>query len=173
MERRERLLLQFDIARENRRFEIQMFWQRANYFLVLNTALAIGVFTVDNVSASVLISGFGVVASVLWYRTNLGAKFWQSFWENEVHRLAKLLGIYALALDDDAIYAAADEIEAQDERTNVKKWINKQIRKHPSVSANMILLSMWTILGWSLLLVAFTIIGIVGMINDDPYFIFD
>ena len=70
-------LKELEIALENRRFEISLFWQRANYFLVLNTALAIGAYSVSKVFISILICGFGVFVSALWFRTNIGAKFWQ------------------------------------------------------------------------------------------------
>ena len=42
--REERL---FKIALETRNFEILLYWQRSNYFLVLNTALAVGFFSVN------------------------------------------------------------------------------------------------------------------------------
>ena len=35
---------QFERATSERQFEIQMFWQRSNYFMVLNTAIAVGFF---------------------------------------------------------------------------------------------------------------------------------
>lgn len=143
------VLLEFNVARQNRVFEIQMFWQRANYFLVLHTALAVGAYTVNSLELSALIALFGVLAAFLWFRTNLGSKFWQSFWENEVHRLAKLLDVRALALTDAAIFEDAHEIEAQEDTSFLKRWLNRRIRSKPTVSSNMIWLSLWTIVAWS------------------------
>src|SRR4051794_9535536 len=74
----------FQTAYRTRNFEIGLFWQRSNYFLVLNTAIAAGFFVADR-SFRPLLCVLGAVVSGLWFAVNLGSKFWQERWE---HRLA-------------------------------------------------------------------------------------
>lgn len=59
-----------EVALANRTFELQLFWQRSNYFLVLITALGVGAFTARTPFLGFCISLFAVVVSALWYRTN-------------------------------------------------------------------------------------------------------
>ncbi len=60
--------------------EIGLFWQRSNYFLVLNTAIATGFFVLVDKSAplAVLLGPLGCWVSVLWFAVNLGSKYWQT-----------------------------------------------------------------------------------------------
>ncbi len=156
----EKTLLELEIARENRRFEIQMFWQRSNYFLALNSALAVGVFAGNNALFTFLISGFGIIASTLWYRTNLGARYWQVYWESEVHKLAKEIGIEAFARTDDEILANASSFGSTTNKTKLRKFVDTQVNNKPSVSYNMILLSMAAIVVWLIIFFAFSVIQI-------------
>jgi hypothetical protein len=71
-------------AKEVRNMEIQLFWQRSNYFLVLSTAVAAGFFSLKEGKYSIPLAVLGVVVGCLWFAVNLGSKFWQSRWE---HRL--------------------------------------------------------------------------------------
>jgi len=66
-----------DIALINRNFEIGLFWQRSNYFLVLNSAIAIAFFSFlgnDNNSKAIpiVMAGFGLIVSCLWLRVLFG-----------------------------------------------------------------------------------------------------
>jgi hypothetical protein len=72
-------------ALETRNLEINLFWQRSNYFLVLNTALAVGFLNVKDGEYSLVLAIFGAIVSGLWFQVNLGSKYWQSRWE---HRLS-------------------------------------------------------------------------------------
>lgn len=75
----------FEIALAARNFEIKMFWQRCNYFLLLNTSVGVGV-------GAVIVSGkgkilipflciIGLFVCLAWIKVGLGAKYWQSYWE--------------------------------------------------------------------------------------------
>lgn len=81
----------YKIAIETRNMEIGLFWQRSNYFLVLNTAIAVGFFSVNESNYQIALSVFGLIVSVLWFRANLGSKYWQSRWEHRVSKLEKLI----------------------------------------------------------------------------------
>jgi hypothetical protein len=146
----------YKIALETRNLEIGLFWQRSNYFLVLNVALALGFFKVENnILYSTALSVFGAIISILWLRVNLGSKFWQSRWEE---RLKIQESILAPNLN---FFAAEDQIINDDVKRNIlenkprKRWFKKAmdegIMKRHSVSYNMILLSVLFIIGWSVL----------------------
>ena len=66
-----------DIALETRNFEISLFWQRSNYFLILNTAISTGALLKfsDQNYLSLILSVFGMLVSFLWIQVNLGSKF--------------------------------------------------------------------------------------------------
>src|SRR4051812_47823163 len=75
----------YKTALETRNFEIKLFWQRSNYFLVLNTAIGTGYFALgDDHHYAILLAAFGVLMSWLWLLVNLGSKFWQSRWEQQL-----------------------------------------------------------------------------------------
>lgn len=138
------------IALENRVFEIQMFWQRSNYFLVLITALGIGTFSIDQKSIAPLVSIAATISSYFWFRTNLGARFWQESWEAEVTMLAKENGIrsFERSLDDIRENVKA-ELGSETGKTLLRKWVDKKILEKPSVSYQMIQLSIASIFLWS------------------------
>jgi hypothetical protein len=81
-----------DIALATRNFEIKLFWQRSNYFLVLNTAVAVGFFSQTSSSwRSLALCLFGAGVAVLWVMINLGSKFWQSRWERRLELIENQL----------------------------------------------------------------------------------
>ena len=83
----------YQAARDARNFEIQLFWQRSNYFLVLNTAIAVGyVSRSTGDPLTVALSIAGIVVSFLWVCVNLGSKYWQSRWEQRLVVVENQLG---------------------------------------------------------------------------------
>jgi hypothetical protein len=153
------------IALDNRAFEIQLFWQRSNYFLVLITALGIGVFSIRDREYAIFISLAAAVSSYFWFRTNLGSRFWQESWEAEVVLLAKELEIRSFERSATEITKQVKSaLEGNNSRSWVRKWVDRQILKKPSVSYNMILLSiaftfMWTVISLFFLWNLRTVIG--------------
>ena len=90
-------LERFKIVLETRNFEIELFWKRCNYFLVLNTALAVGVFASFNGDGAnkvllPLICLVGVFVCFAWIKVGLGSKFWQSHWEHVVEKTQEDIG---------------------------------------------------------------------------------
>lgn len=77
----------YKIALETRNFEISLFWQRSNYFLVLNTAIAIEFFAKANETFQIFPSTLGITISILWFFINQGSKFWQSRWETRLKKV--------------------------------------------------------------------------------------
>src|SRR4051812_22956982 len=100
----------YKVAVNTRQFEIQLFWQRSNYFLVLNTAIAVGFFAraVTYHWHSLLLAVFGCTVSVFWYRVNLGSRYWHVRWEVATQRMEQLYSA-------DADLFAAEPSKLQDD----------------------------------------------------------
>lgn len=146
------------IALENRAFEIQLFWQRSNYFLVLMTALGVATFSVKDMYFSPLVSMFATLASYFWFRTNLGSKFWQESWEVEVVSLAKEQKIRSFERPtNEVIEQVKNSLLGNhgDGHSVFRKWIDRGIIKKYSVTYNMILLSMFATAVWTIVTVIF------------------
>lgn len=77
----------FDIAHENRKLEIQLFWQRSLFFwgFVAASLIAYAQTIKDNQHYSIVFALFGLVCSVVWSRGNRGSKYWQEYWEKKVN----------------------------------------------------------------------------------------
>lgn len=90
------------IALSARDFEIRMFWQRCNYFLLLNSAVgaAAGAAIAAEKTGIILIilCAVGAFVCLAWIKVGLGAKFWQTHWEGIVVDFQGALGLTA---DDD------------------------------------------------------------------------
>lgn len=67
---------QFKTALATRNLEINLFWQRCNYFLVLNSALAVGFFSLAQTRFQIPLAFLGLISSWLWFRVSLGSKYW-------------------------------------------------------------------------------------------------
>jgi hypothetical protein len=74
----------YKIALDTRNLEIALFWQRSNYFLVLNSALAVGFFTHDTSTYSPVLALAGLFSAFLWLWVSLGSKYWQTRWEQRL-----------------------------------------------------------------------------------------
>lgn len=142
------------IARDNRVFEIQMFWQRSNYFLVLMSALGIATFSIKETLFAPVVAGFAAISSFLWFRVNLGSKFWQESWEVEVNSLAKERGIRSF---ERPMSAVREQVRKslfdgwEDEKhSQFSKWIDGEITKKFSVTHHMIVLSLFSFAFWVL-----------------------
>jgi uncharacterized membrane protein YciS (DUF1049 family) len=145
----------YKTALDTRNFEISLFWQRSNYFLVLNSALALGFFTLQKWNA-LFLAASGLIVSWLWFRVNLGSKFWQSRWEYRLSEVEKKIDpeLYFFAVDLDTIKRDVEKsIENDKHEGRFRRWIDKQVRKKHSVSHNMTLLSVFFIVGWAILVV--------------------
>ena len=145
----------YKVALDTRNMEIGLFWQRSNYFLVLNTAAAVGFFITAADKYQFLIGTFGMCVALLWLGVNLGSKYWQSRWEFRLQEAERRLGA-------DINYFSADwEIINSDVKESLRfsdhSWFRRQIDRlvlmKPSVSFIMTLLSMLFILFWMGLLI--------------------
>jgi hypothetical protein len=139
----------YKLALDTRNLEIQLFWQRSNYFFVLSTAIGTGaLITIKNISILALsLSIFGVIVSILWLRVNLGSRFWQNRWE---HKTAHYERMTALGTTMDLLSASIDtarndvrEFLSASNPGFFKRIINTLTLKKPSVSMQMVYLSFW------------------------------
>ena len=145
----------YKLAIDARQLEIQLFWQRSNYFLALTSAIAIGFFTLLPSPFAFVLAVLGCVVSFLWYLTNLGSKYWQSRWEEAAARLERE------CFPDVNLFSAtpafiAGEVEkslSTNGHAGFQRWIDSQIRKKPSVSYQMIRLSALFFVFWCLMIV--------------------
>lgn len=137
-----------------RNFEINLFWQRANYFLVLNSALAVAFFNLKDARYILLFGVVGFIASLLWFWVCLGGKFWQTRWEQ------RLMDFEAMYLPELHFFSAdGDRIRRDVARglgfhpaRGLKRMIYETaLENKPSVSFSMILLSALFMVAWATL----------------------
>jgi len=81
-------------ALDIRRFEIDLYWKRAAYFLTFIAASLAGFIAIQASQAaanktdlSVLLCNIGIVFSFGWFCVNRGSKYWQENWEYHVDML--------------------------------------------------------------------------------------
>jgi hypothetical protein len=148
----------FKTATEIRNLEIKLFWQRSNYFLVLNTAVATAaLLKINDPEFAFLLSIFGFLVSLMWISINLGGKYWQNRWERKIAKIESsknpALGLFAVTRQ-----AIDLEVKESMDYENVKwyrlwtRFVNYIVMWKPSVSRTMILLSFvfmffWIVIG--------------------------
>jgi len=148
----------YNILLDTRNFEIKLFWERANYFLVLNTAIAVGYFNVRDPFQQLIVALIGLFSAYLWLRVCLGGRFWQAKWEGAISKFETdcLDGVRFFSSTDEENISDAEKglgIEGlYDKKRKIKKWIYEYvIKEKPSVSYSMIRLSVVFVFGWFLL----------------------
>lgn len=76
-----------EIALENRKLELNFFWQRSAAFWVFNAAALAGLqyfSSTENIFITIGICFLGFVAALTWSLVNRGSKFWYEHWENRI-----------------------------------------------------------------------------------------
>lgn len=144
----------YRVARETRNLEINLFWQRSNYFLALSSAIGVAFFSLKDPKYSRGIAGFGFVVSLLWICVNLGSKFWQSRWE---HRLSVVER--QLSPDMNLFSASWDTVRRDVEQSfqfkkhgPLHRFYTRMVLFKPSVTRMMIALSALFALFWLVLI---------------------
>jgi hypothetical protein len=135
-----------------RNLEINLFWQRSNYFLILNSGLALGFFNLKDEVYRPIFAVMGLAASSLWFWVCLGGKYWQTRWEQrlmdfEAHHLP---GLALFAADRDRIQSDVTRGLGFHPAGGLKGTIYRlALRYRPSVSYSMILLAGVFIIAWA------------------------
>lgn len=70
----------YRILIDTRNLEVNLFWQRANYFLVLNSGIVLAIFNVSKPIHVRVFAAMGILTSLLWFWACLASKYWQTFW---------------------------------------------------------------------------------------------
>jgi hypothetical protein len=153
----------YRVALDTRNFEIKLFWQRCNYFLVLNSALAVGFFTMKETKYSALLAVIGIITSVLWFAVGLGSKFWQVRWE---YRLKKIEERLYPGLDFFSASGATNKSDVAEElKSSQHGWFRRCLNRLTllklSVSLMMMLLSLVFIVAWGVAM-ALSTLGFQG-----------
>ncbi len=146
----------YKVALDTRNFEISLFWQRSNYFLVLNSALVVGFLNLTKLEYAFPLAAFGFFVSVLWLRVNLGSKFWQSRWEQRLSEIERKISpdLQFFAADWNTIRSDVERsLKNNNHQGCFHQWLDNQVMKKHSVSYNMTLLSIVFCLGWWVLVV--------------------
>lgn len=164
----ERDKLDIEVALKNREFELSLFWQRSNYFLVLNTALGVAAFSARTALVGAMITAFGILVCWLWYRTNLGSRFWHVFWESEVERLAPKYELKSFEFSTAEIKAIVRRNVQPESSPWWRGWIDKGVLEKPSVTIHMIYLSLAALLFWLLILFYHVHALTIGQIDQQP-----
>lgn len=83
----------FDIAHDNRIFEIEMLWKRSVFYWGFIAASFVGFVATEKAigSASIIFAAFGFLCSLAWSAGNRGSKYWQEYWESKVVHLQNLV----------------------------------------------------------------------------------
>lgn len=102
-ERLEKLL---ELSIEQRKFAIEHYWNRANYFWLFVAAFFVayvgtlpdskvccgGVSDSQMEFVNLLVCVGGLFSSICWYIANRGSKYWQENWELHINTISKKLG---------------------------------------------------------------------------------
>lgn len=145
-------LEEYKLALATRNLEIGLFWQRSNYFLVLNTAIGTGFFAVRSEKAALLLGGLGLVAAWLWLLVNLGSRYWHIRWEQQVEDIEEKLEpafhrfFFASRRELDEIVTRGLPSNSN-ARVDRRLW-NWAILKRPSVSLMITYLSCAFLIFW-------------------------
>ena len=82
-----------DVAREERKFQIELYWRKITYYWALLAAIFIGFFSLPDSDLaevklySVVVSALGLIISIAWYFMNRSAAYWHYNWDAHVHEL--------------------------------------------------------------------------------------
>ena len=136
---------------DTRNFEINLFWQRSNYFLVLNTGVAFGFFNLRDGKFAIIFAVMGLLGSILWFWVCLGGKFWQARWEQRLLEFERehLPTLDFFGASKERIHSDVEKGLALDDLRWSKRVIYRlALNMKPSVSYSMIRLSALFIIGW-------------------------
>jgi hypothetical protein len=145
----------YKVLIDTRNVEIHLFWQRSNYFLILNTGIAFGFFNLKEARYVWIMAIFGLLASILWFRVCLGGKYWQARWEQRLQDFERehFPHLVFFLAPEGRVREDASRGLLFFELNPIKRFVYKQAsRSKPSVSFSMILLALLFVFGWMALI---------------------
>lgn len=147
-------------ALDTRNMEIDLFWKRCNYFLVLNSGLALAYFNVTQEGLQIPAAILGVIVSALWLQVALGSKFWQERWEDCLRSVEEELQLKGQFASAQALFSA-DSVDVKrlvkesldrGRHTGLYGLLDMLIVAKPSVTSAMMYLVLSFLTSWILLL---------------------
>lgn len=144
----------YHILIDTRNLEVNLFWQRTNYFLVLNSAFVVAFFNVGNAINAKTFATLGLLTSLLWFRACLASKYWQTFWEQRLEKFEKdyLRGLEFFSMDPEERKKLVRDGPKDEGLGRTSRLVYGMATKCRSVSFSMLLLALVFILGWLALL---------------------
>lgn len=144
-----------------RNLEVNLFWQRSNYFLVLNSGIVFGFFNLKDTRYAIIFGLMGLVVSSLWFWVCLGSKFWQTRWEQRLLDFENehLPGLEFFAATQVRIRSDALKGFAFEHLGRIQGAVYRLALRKPSVSYSMILLSAIFVFGWIAFFVVYIATG--------------
>jgi hypothetical protein len=140
----------YRVARETRNLEINLFWQRSNYFLVMSTAIAAGFFSLKDGHFGLPLAILGLVVGCLWVAVNLGSKFWQSRWEYRLSLTEKELrsNMNLFSANWETVQEDVRQSLEFRKRGKIHQLYSRLVLLKPSVTLMMTMLSLGVALFW-------------------------
>ena len=138
---------------DTRNLEINLFWQRSNYFLALNSGIAFAFFNLNDskVPYALVFAVFGLFTSLLWFWVCLGGKFWQARWEHRLQVFEKTHFPHLEFFAATPVKIKRDAVQglAFFRLSGLQRVFYRMALRKPSVSYSMIRLSALFVLAWA------------------------
>jgi hypothetical protein len=146
----------YHVALSTRNLEISLFWQRCNYFLLLNSALAYGYIQLTKEFFIFPFTVLALMVCIQWYRVALGSKYWQENWEAKLHQLELDYRLDGYFPSNQSLFstpwkAIHKNVKNSLESANhslFEQIIDNQILKKPSVTQSMVYLVLMFTVSW-------------------------
>jgi hypothetical protein len=145
----------YHILIDTRNLEVNLFWQRTNYFLVLNSAFVLGFFNVSNPINVRIFATLGFLTSLLWVWACLASKYWQTFWQQRLEKfeIDHLGGLQFFSMDKKERNVLVKKGLEDEGLGSTSGFVYRMATRPRSVSFSMLLLAVVFIFGWLTLLV--------------------
>jgi hypothetical protein len=145
----------YHILIDTRNLEVNLFWQRSNYFLVLNSGIVLIFFNVKDPIYVRAFAAMGFLSSLLWFWACLASKYWQTFWAERLAVFEKnqLPGLQFFSADAEQRNKFVQDGLRSEGLGRISTAVYGLAQRCRSVSFSMLLLSVIFVLGWFTLLV--------------------
>ena len=145
----------YHILIDTRNLEVNLFWQRTNYFLALNSGIVLAFFNVKDAIYVRTFAIIGLLSSLLWFWACLASKYWQTFWAQCLKKFEedKLTGLHFFSADPQYRNKLVEEGLEYEGIGPMSGRIYGLAKRCRSVSLSMLLLAVVFVAGWFILLV--------------------
>jgi hypothetical protein len=144
----------YRILIDTRNLEVNLFWQRANYFLVLNCGIVLAIYNFTKPIQIRVFATMGILTSLLWFWACLASKYWQTFWTERLADFERneLGGLNFFSASPKSRAGFVENGLEAEGLTKIETSVYVLAKQCRSVSITMLLLSLVFALGWLALL---------------------